>query len=58
MDRTRATLAMVTALLCACKSDDLTDAIEERRTRIDPELMVLAVDTQNDWDWSLHNGLQ
>src|SRR5260370_27530189 len=53
MHRTCAALTVVTALLCSGESNGLTDAIEERRPRIDAKLEVLAVDPQRDRDRAL-----
>src|SRR6267143_2399910 len=50
MHRTRAALPVVTALLRSGESNGLTDAIEERRPRVDAKLAVLAVDAQRDRD--------
>src|ERR1700730_2562945 len=53
MHGTRAALPVVTALLGSGESNSLTDAIEERRTRVDAKLAVLAVDAQRDRDCAL-----
>src|SRR6266849_4221102 len=53
MHRTCAALPVVTALLCSGENNGLTDAIEERRSRVDAKLEVLAVDAQRDRDRAL-----
>src|SRR5258705_6576572 len=53
MHRTCAALPVVAALLRSCESNGFTDAIEERRTRVNAKLVVLAVDTQRDRDRAL-----
>src|SRR2546423_14595209 len=53
MHRTGAALPVVTALLRSGQSDGLTDAIEERRPRVNTKLAVLAVDAQRDRDRAL-----
>src|SRR5258705_12013611 len=53
MHRTCAALPVITALLCPGKSNGFTDAIEQRRTRVDAKLAVLAVDAQGDRDRAL-----
>src|SRR6266850_5913457 len=53
MHVTRAALPVVTTLLRSSESNGLTDAIEERRPRVDAKLAVLAVDAQRDRDRAL-----
>src|SRR6266545_2324094 len=53
MHRARAALPVIAALLRPGESDGLTDAIEERRPRVDSKLAVLAVDAQRDRDRAL-----
>src|SRR5207237_7785394 len=48
-----AALSVIAALLRPGESDSLTDAIEERRPRIDAECVVLAVDAQRNRDGAL-----
>ena len=48
MHRTCAALPVVTALFRSGESNGLTDAIEERRPRVDSKVAVLAVDAQRD----------
>src|ERR1700694_743713 len=50
MHGTGSALPVITALLRAGQSDGLTDAVEERRPRVDPKLAVLSVDAQRDGD--------
>jgi len=53
MHCTCAALPVVTALLRSGESNGLTNAIEERRTRVDAKLAVLAIDAQRDRDRAL-----
>ena len=50
MHRTCAALPVVAALLRSGESNGLTEAIQQRRPRIDAKLVVLAVDVQRDRD--------
>ena len=47
--RARAALAVITALLRSGESNGLAEAIEQRRSRIDAKLVLLAIDAQRDW---------
>src|ERR1700675_1343055 len=53
MHSTCAALPVVAALLCSSESNGLTEAIQQRRPRIDAKLVVLAVNAQLDWDRAL-----
>src|SRR5262245_23755869 len=44
---------MIATFLRAGQGYRLPDAIQERRSRINSKMMVLAIDTQRDWDGSL-----
>src|SRR5207245_9033310 len=48
MHRTGAALPVITTFLRSGESDGLTDAIEQRCPRVDPELAILAVNAQRD----------
>jgi hypothetical protein len=48
MHGTCAALPVITALLRSGESNSLTDAIEERRPRVNAQLVVLAIDAQRD----------
>src|SRR2546427_7406072 len=56
MHRAGPALAMITTFLRAGEGNGLTDAIQQRRARIDAKMVVLAVNAQRDRDGALNVG--
>ena len=56
MDRAGAALAVITTFLRASESNGLTDAIQQRRARVDAKMVILAVDAERDRDGTLDIG--
>ena len=48
--RARAALAVIASLLRAGQVQVLTETIEQRRARIDSQIIFLAIHTQRDWN--------
>jgi hypothetical protein len=54
VNRAGSALAVITAFFRARERDDLADAIQERRSRINLEAVVLAIDPQRDRNGTLN----